>query len=247
MKVFREEVLRDGADEPTLNMLELWHELCASAVGAKIEVGFASRKEHQSFQHFEGEFNTALPMLVDDRPFLVLLFDQLWSDEDVITTHELGHWVLKLQGFRMIQFAPKPNSDTELSFNSMCHHPALYSLQRTLGHEPQKEIDSRARNDLKLLNKPFDGSSLFGMFLIADDVLNCSSRLADKLSKALKRASPNAAEVVDDIVQISAVHNPADLSSNPNFIEAVMKRLHFSSQWKSLDEIKFLRKIAGTL
>jgi len=235
MKVFRESAIRDGADEPTLKMLDLWHELVSKEIGTLIEVGVACRKDFPQFKDFPGEINTALPMKVEDKPFLVLIFEDTSNVEEVILTHELGHWVLKLQGFSPFHYNPNRNCDNEILLNSMAQHPPLYVLQRTLGHEPQKEIDKRAKHDLNLFSKEGEvpGKHIWtkNALLLADDLLNCSTHLNEQLLETVQKKHPYTASLVGRILKPASSNVLLDQSKNKKFCRKVIQNLGIGPGW----------------
>ncbi len=241
MKVFRESAIRKGADQPTLKMLDLWHELVSKKIGAPIEVGVACRKDFPQFKNFRGEINTAMPMKVQNKPFLVLIFEDTSNVEEVILTHELGHCVLKLQGFSPFICIPERHSNNEIMLNSLAHHPPLYALQRSLGHEPQKEVDKRARHDLKLFSKGAEkpGKQLWvqNALLAADDLLHCSQEFREKMLATLQARYPRTTKLVNKILEASSHYDLLDQTGNEKFIRQVIQKLQLGSAWISAPEL----------
>jgi len=236
MKFVRESEIRDGVDEPTLKMLDLWHELVSKEIGPPIEVGVACRKDFPQFKDFSGEFHTATPMTFEGKPFLVLIFDDLSKPiEDVLITHELGHWVLFLQGFAPFRYTPNRNCNNEILLNSMAHHPPLYDLQRTLGHEPQKEIDKRAKHNINLASKQDEvpGKPIWerNALMVADDLLNCSTHLKEKLLEIVQEKHPCTAILVGRILKSDSSHDLLDQSENKKFIRKVIQDLGIGPGW----------------
>lgn len=244
MNVYRESAILDGADDPTKKMLALWHQLCRDVLNGDLEVGVASRHECDLTKDAKGELNTALPLRVDGNPMLVLLFENTSSVEEVILTHELGHWILKLQGIKSIQKLGRPHSNEEILFNSMCQHPALYALQRSIGHDPQHEIDERARHDLSLMKpEPVAKVSAERALLCADDILNCSVDISEALFARLYKYFPKTAKCVRGICSIRDSSDPAQLDSQPAFVRAVRRLIGFGLEWTTVDEIPGLKAL----
>jgi hypothetical protein len=142
MRLYREIKLRKMADVPTVKMLELWLSLTKKIVGIPISVMYGNRRDNPRLCLPDSEVNTALPMSIKGKVILCLWLDPVTLDRSnfVIVSHEIGHWVLKLQGFRGLICKSKKHCDDEILLNSLTHHPPLYALQRSLGHEPQIEI-----------------------------------------------------------------------------------------------------------
>ncbi len=252
MEIRRESAILKQADEPTEKMLALWHKLCRDVLNGDLEVGVASRREYKPTKHLEGEINFAIPLSVNGNPMLVLFFDNLKSVEHVLITHELGHEILKLQGFKGIQKSNEPHSNEEILFNSMCQHPALYVLQRSLGHDPQHEIDKKARHDLSLLKpEPFalyrlkPKISAETVLYLADSILNCHPDISEALFAKLDDIRPEAAKCIRDICCIHDSFDPTKLDSYPAFVQAIMQRLRFGAEWTILDEIPGLKALAS--
>lgn len=229
-------------------MLGLWHQRCRAVLGSDREVGVANRREYGPTKRYKGALNTAVPMCVDGKPMLVLLFENTDQIEPVLLTHELGHWVLELMGFKGVRNPNEPHSDQEIMLNSMSQHPALYTLQRSLGHDPQAEIDKRARHNLSrikslsLATSPPKSEQIAEIgadkvLLYADDILNCSGDIGEEMSAKLREADPKAADCVRDIRAIRDSFDPAELVAHAAFVKAVMRRLDFGSEWITVDGI----------
>lgn len=99
------------------------------------------RHEHPRLKQFDGELNTAFPTIVEGRVALALWLDSLKDVNLIVVTHEIGHWVLKLQGFPAMIYPPDRHSNTEILLNSLIQHPPLYTLQKSIGHNPQAEVN----------------------------------------------------------------------------------------------------------
>ena len=177
MRLYRETALRKQADEPTLAMLDLWRSLSEEKTGVPVEVMIGDRKKHRQLSSFSGELYAVFPQVIGEKVVIVLWLDSLSNVKPIIVTHEIGHWVLKLQGFCTFHYQADRHNNVEIMLNSMAHHPALYDLQRSLGHEPQVEIDSRSHSDIKLFSKKSrkkeSGFCLSNALLLADDMMNC--------------------------------------------------------------------------
>lgn len=176
MKCFPERALRKVADSPTLKMIDFWHSLCREKVGSILEVVFVDRREYpyHGIDKYIGELNTAIPQQYGGRLLLVMLLENIKKLNMIVVTHELGHWILRLQG--LIELENKHDKYNYLC--SLCSHPALYELQRSFGHEPQKEIDRRVNHDIALLRGAIEPNDeklrLEKALYYTDDLINCS-------------------------------------------------------------------------
>ena len=126
-RIWSEDVIRDGADEPTLACLELWHSLCDKLFQTRIKVWKSPRKEFPPTAAMTGELNTAIPLIHQGKAILLLLIDDPSSHvEDVIITHEIGHWILKLQGFRTFINRRTRHGTMERMLNTYAQQQSLY-------------------------------------------------------------------------------------------------------------------------
>ena len=208
--MMREAELRgEGSDSPTIAMFDLWHALCEETFGATLEVIVMNRRDHPMTEGFDrGQVNTAVPWMQEGKPVLLVLLEisDKGQFEQVILTHEIGHWVLKLQGFQAIVHRKAPHSNAEIMLNSLSQHPALYELQRSLGHDPQVEVDARAQHNLDLI-KASDGGQLSRELKIqnaliwGDDLLNCSAEIAEELRGLILERFPKVSDLIDVILE----------------------------------------------
>ena len=96
----------------------------------------------------------------------------------------------------------------------MAHHPPLFTLQRSLGHEPQDMIDLKAKNDDVYLNEEKERNSqrwISDALLIADDLINCSENYRVRLNNTLRKRLPHTNRFVRTIMNtlnINDLHSP---------------------------------------
>jgi hypothetical protein len=175
--------LRGQADKPTNKMLDLWHQLCLKEVDKSVEVLVFNRRDCSDLRNCKGVVNTNAIIPWEGKASLGLFLDNTSRLNYIIVTHELGHWILKLQGLKGVMNdeesgKAKYEGGTEMSLNNLCSHPALYKLQRSMGHEPQSEIDRMANHNMVGVSKsaePNDPLRQIEFALsFADDLINCS-------------------------------------------------------------------------
>lgn len=247
VRLYRETALRGKADEPTIAMLDLWRSLTEEKVGVLIEVMVGNRREHQQLGSFRGELNTAYPHVVEGKVVLALWLDSFSSVNPIVVTHEIGHWILKLQGFRAFMYQPQPHGNIEILLNSFAHHPPLYALQRSLGHEPQFEIDSRALHDIEIFSSKSETrdrkSWLANALLLADDLTNCSDTNQKRLKRVVKKKHPNTAKLLNRILALVPHYNP--LSRRP-IQRRIIQELKLGAGWQEKDEVRALRSMVET-
>ena len=133
MQLLEENILRKRADCPIRKMLDLWHELAERELGWDVEVLLANRRKHAQLKDFPDELNTSYPIVKDRQVKLVLFLEILDLIEKIKVTHELGHNVLKLQGFKNLMYNREGVSHIETALNDLAHHRPLYHLQKRVG------------------------------------------------------------------------------------------------------------------
>ena len=58
-----------------------------------------------------------------------------------------------INGFKGLINKYNLQGQLDINMNSLAHHVPLYRLQRDFGHDPQKIIDSKAKNNINGLSK----------------------------------------------------------------------------------------------
>ncbi len=242
MKLYKEIAIRKQADEPTLAMLDLWQTLSKQKTGIPIEVMVANRKEHKQLGSFAGELYTAYPHVIDGNPVLVLWIDVLSNVNPILITHEVGHWVLNLQGFCALNYRPNKNSNIEILLNSMAGHVPLYSLQRSLGHKPETEIDSRALHNIKLFAKEVKSEKNItaNALMLADDVMNCSSGNRTSLLNVINRNYPKTSKLIKKILALASSFDLFSADHNLSFRKKVIEQLDLGQDWYKVDNAESL-------
>ena len=255
VKLYRETALRGKADEPTITMLDLWRSLTEEKVGVPIEVMVGNRREHEQLGSFRGELNTAYPHVIEGKVVLALWLDSFSSVNPIVVTHEIGHWVLKLQGLRAVTYKPQLHGNIEIFLNSFAHHPPLYALQRSLGHEPQPEIDSRALHDIKVFSNEKEArdtqSWIANALLLADDLTNCSDTYRKRLKGVVKKKHPNTAKLLNKILALVPHYNPIQPDKNFRFYRRPIQRriiedLKLGAGWREIDELESLKSMVDS-
>jgi hypothetical protein len=209
----RENGLRLRADQPTIRMLDIWITLCIEKIGSPIEVMFCDRKEYpyHDINTHGGQLNSSIPQSCQDRIVLMLLLESVKTLDLVIVTHELGHWILKLQGFKTLGNLSERRIDSKESYgelSSLCTHPALFMLQRKLGHDPQKMIENRVNHDIAFLKSKVETNdektNIEDALYYADDLINCSESNRIGLARKLSNKLPKIAKFTEQILEIKA-------------------------------------------
>jgi hypothetical protein len=247
MQVYSEDNLRKNADAPTIRMLDLWHELCKEKLSFSIEVTVGNRREHPMFSAYGAELHTAYPMTVNGKFSLVVLIDYSAKWKPLMITHELGHWVLKMQGARALLYNVNHHSRSEALLASISQHPSLYALQKNLGHDPQKEIDMHAGQTIVHLgqtSEPIDELTIIEQALyISDDLINCSKSNKTGLTRVISKKRPKTQQIVNKILMVAQANNNLALPQDClPFCKMVVKEVPMQDDWSELDEVSLLKE-----
>jgi hypothetical protein len=203
-----------------------------------------NRREHRQLSSFSGELYVAFPVIIEGKVVLSLWLDSLSNVNPILVTHEIGHWVLKLQGFQGFIYQPKKHSDIEILLNSMAHHPPLYALQRSFGHEPQLEIDSRSIDNIEVFSKEKETkgrqSWTRNALLLADDLINCSEAYRTHLKKIVSKKHPLTTKLLEKILILPPYYNLLNPDQNLKFSKKVILDLKLGDGWYEIDEVKTL-------
>lgn len=247
-RTWTEETLRDGADEAIIRCLDLWHSLCERHFQTRVEVRVGSRKDCPFTAQIRGELHTAIPICHEGKVILLLLFDDTSCVEEVIVTHELGHWVIKLQGYLGLIYHDARHSNEEILLGSLAHHSPLYKLQRSLGHEPQIEIDNRATHNVEVFGRSSERqvdlrSRRLNALILGDDLLHCSEEYAALLRTTLARNHPTTLSYVDTILETIPHYDYLFPTGNADCFLRVAQNLRLTGRWEPVDESMAIREL----
>jgi hypothetical protein len=213
-------------------------------MNVEIEIMIGNRRENPQLSSFAGELYTAFPTVVEKKVVLSVWLDYLTNVNSMLVTHEIGHWVLKLQGFHGMIYQPKKHCDMEILLNSLVQHPPLYALQRSLGHEPQIEIDLRANHNIKIssYSRETGGRQLWvnNALLLADDLINCSDEERKKLMEAVSEKHPNTRRLIEKVLDAVPYYDLLNAEQNLRFTKRIIKNLELKGTWNAPDELKEL-------
>ena len=239
MQYFNETVLRDYGDEPTNQMLDLWHQECLNYFNNDIEVIMADRRHNPRLRDIPGTINSASPHVFDNKMHLTLWLESVYPLEPILVTHELGHWILVLRGYKTLVDPGRTFGDIVVNLNSLAHHPPLFTVQRSLGHEPQDMIDHETKNDIDYYNEQKERDSqrwISDALYITDHLTNCSENYRLRLNNVLKKRLPNTSRfvrVIMDMLNTSDLHSP---EKNLKFCYKLIKELKLDN-WTEYDQL----------
>lgn len=239
MEYFPEDVLRDYGDIPTNQMLDLWHQECINYFNNDIEVVMADRRYHPQLRELPGTVNSASPHAFDNKMHLTLWFESVYPLDPILVTHELGHWILALRGYKMIIDPGRTFGDVVGYLNSLAHHPPLFALQRSLGHDPQEMIDFQTKSDIDTYKERKERDSqrwISDALYLADRLANCSENYRLRLNKVLKKRVPNTYRFIRNILGILDASELLSAEKNLKFCYKLTKELKLG-KWTELDQL----------
>jgi hypothetical protein len=242
MGPYDETQLRKVADAPTIKIIEKWHSVTDSVIGRPIPVVVDNRRNNPNQASTKDEMNTAFPAGYQGKVVLSVWLDSFPAFKPILLTHEVGHWVLKLQGFRSFIRTPR-DPMAEGLFNDMASHRPLYALRKSMGHDSQPEADSRCDHDIELCSQPGKGDELLSALYLADDLLNCSWKKREKLKWALSKYRPNAMKIATKIIRVSSEFDLYSPMSNVAFREKLVRKLNMPGKWTEKDDATEIKKL----
>jgi hypothetical protein len=237
MTPYQESELLKLADTATRKMIVLWHSASQKVLGRPVEVVVDNRRVDPELRSIPHEVNMARPARYKGRIVFAVLLESFPTLKPLLVTHEIGHWVLKLQGFRSMLRSPR-DKERERDLNSVASHPPLYDLQRSVGHDPQEEIDSRCDQDIKMFSQPVAMDHVRSALYLADDLLNCSSQNREQLKSTLRKNHPHILESVERIVAIASDYSLLDLEQNAAFRRRLISEMKLGGDWSAFDDAK---------
>jgi hypothetical protein len=238
---YSEKKLRELMDPPTNRMIDLWDQACITTLKKPVEIVVDDRRNDPIYRSWLGEVNTASPGIHEGRVVLYVLVDSFPRLRPIVISHEIGHWVLILRGFRALQCIPR-NIFRESLLNSLAGHPSLFRLQKQLGDDPQNEIDLRCGYDRRQFSRPRQIDSVNMALLLADDLLNCSFDYREPLRRVLRKSFPDTLRLTERVVCIASDHDLYDFNSNVEFRRTLIKDLNLGN-WVVCDHVKSLEDL----
>jgi len=246
MQSFDESVMRDYGDEVTHRFLDLWHQECLVYFKHDVDVIMVDRLENSHLRKMDGTVNTASPGVIDGKIRLILWLQDINTHppDPIILTHEIGHWILCLKGFKTFVDPNHMSSENVISLNSLAQHPPLFVLQRSLGHEPQEMIDSQTENDTNFYRefKERDPQRWISDALyITDHLISCSENYRLRLNNLLKKRMPNVNRLVRNTIELigkSDLHSP---ENNEKFCLKLIKELKLQN-WIEYNQLEPFQK-----
>ncbi|MCC7572540.1 MAG: hypothetical protein KO464_04025 [Candidatus Methanofastidiosum sp.] len=247
MKPFPESYIRKMADVPTIKTLDLWRKLSEEILGYNIEVMIGDRKDNPELKHIPGELNSAYPGVFDGKIVLPIWLENIKSFDPLLITHEIGHWILMIKGFKGLVNKYNRQTGIDINMNSLAQHTPLYKLQRELGHNPQKMIDTRAKSNLNNLTRGpeiilGDRWAEFAL-LFADDILNCSNEIKNDYVEILEEDFPVTFSFLEKILNLVSKYDLNEPKSNLSFLKNLVNVIYLGEGWKIIDEKTELKEM----
>ena len=245
-RIFRESDLRDIVGMPYVAMLDLWTALSLEKIGVPIEILVLDRREHPKFKTFNGLLNTALPEVINEEIKLIVYLETINPIDYQLMTHEIGHWILNLRGFKTICI--KEDLFIGSLINSLAQHRPLYELQCSLSIDPQKSIDYRATEYVLLFSDPDNSadhrSSMADALMLSDILLSCSPLIRLKLTETVARNCSLTKKYTDIIMETASYYNLIDQENNLKFIKMLIKNLKLKQIWNIVNDSYELKSLS---
>lgn len=179
--------------------------------------------------------------------------EQTDSPDFILITHELAHFIIKLQGVMgVVDFNSFNNSSKQIqaNLNSFAQHPAVYALQRNYNQDPQAMIDRRSKVHIEMLSnthEPHDKQTLSERTLfLSDDLLNCSQENRAIMQDALARHEQTN-NLVKSVLSIASSFDLINLEEITPFCLKIINELDLGEQWVVIDEVKGWKEEANRL
>ncbi len=242
MPPIREAQLRETADNPTIKAIDMWRSLSSQVLGRALEVVVDDRRNNPHLASFDGELNVASPAGYEGQVVLYVWLDSFPIYKPLMLTHEIGHWMLDLRGFRGFVREPRDN-DWEGLFNALTTHSPVYAFQKSIGHDPQTSIDSKADHDIVLCAENSIDDRLKLGLILAEDLLNCSWKKRAEIRWAAKKHQPECAKILDKIERISSRYDLLNQVGNFGFMRELLKNLKIPGKWIEKDDVKTTKEL----
>ena len=237
MEYVSESTVRGHGDEAVNALLDVWHQECKAHFKRDIDVILADRTDNTQLRDIPGAIFGASPLIMANKMVLTIWVDTVDRIQPVMITHELGHWVLLLRGYKtMINPQHRPD-ETAVNLNALAHHPPLYELQQSIGHDPLELTDPDTERDVNFFNnmKYRDASYFLSDALRAADLMTtCSEHLRHRLEDVLKKRMPITNQYAHTILDVLETHNLTEPEKNLAFVTELLKELKLKD-WVELD------------
>jgi hypothetical protein len=132
-----------------------------------------------------------------------------------------------------------------MSLNNLCSHPALYKLQRSMGHEPQSEIDRRANHNIVGVSKTAERDDplvqVKDALLFTDDLINCSEDVRKGLQRIIAKRWPKTGKIVNKILEIKGTKDLSIIENANMLPQEIINQLSLSGKWSVVDGIQYLK------
>jgi len=237
MAPYQESELLKRTDAATRKMIDLWHSVSEKVLGRPVEVVVDNRRVDPELRSILYEVNMARPGRYKEKVVLAVLLESFPTLKPPLITHEIGHWVLKLQGFRGMIRHPR-DKEMEGLLNDVASRVPLYALQRSVGHDPQHEVDSRCDQDIETFTHPVPWDEVRKALYLADDLLNCSFDKREQLKSTLRRNHPTTLKTVERIVANASDYNLLNPEQNIAFRREIIREMKLEGEWSEFDDAK---------
>lgn len=226
---------------PVKEEINYWNEMSKKVLGKRLPICLTERSSLSQFTNFNGELNIAFPTKIGSDDYLAVVVESFKSVSPAIFSHEIMHWILKLEGYPGIRDLNNPQSLLVAHINDLSIHNLLWKRVKKFGKNVEEEINSRAITDLNLMINHQNIDELELALLVADDINNCPDYLATTLHKALKNGYHKSFEYYQIIDKALTSHNLEDPREVKEFLLEIVNNCKIMGKWDIPDETASLR------
>lgn len=240
VEVLLEATIRKQLGEAETRLLDRWTDTSLAALGRPLEVVTVDRRHVPEWANVPGVFNTVEPRTLPERGLVLLVmmdYGEAGTFDEIVWTHEVGHWVLFLGGFLMMRNFDNSSFEIEVALNSVTHHRALYALQRSCGVDPQPTIEARAAHHRDRFANVTPGTFADPLIALvaADEILSCSKSLGTEIQGIVEERHPKAGPILRGVLEACAQYDLQSADGVQRVTHRIVPLLGLGHDWVDWD------------
>lgn len=228
-------------------ILDLWDDLCQLLFDYRIGVISIGKKDVESYDSLQDEFNTAFLTIHDERVILTVVLNDLSKPKPAVLSHEVGHWILKLKGYKGVRKEEDPHGLIVAHINNLFTHRPVWKLVKEMGIDPNQEIFSAGAgmiDSLLIRSEPSDYQQQVELALwFYDNLLNCEPEQKKALESILKVKYPKVNKIVEKLRKILDKYDTNNPSGSENVVKEIPQALSLEGTWMVPDEIQEIKEM----
>lgn len=244
--IINEQGIREMMPESVLKIMDSWKDLTQNLFEYPIEIVSMAKNEHPQFSKVSHNLHIAYPHALNGKVVLIVVVNDFNNVPYAVFAHEVGHWILKLKGYKGLLNRKDKQGLLAAHVNDLCTHPPVWKLIKESGLDPQGEIDDRAKYDINLLQTSTESENPVEQktmaLYICDGLINSSSDLKIKLNINLLNKYPKTYAYIQQILGILRKYD-LNKPDDSNFcIMELQKELSLPGKWFTPDEINEIKQ-----